>query len=97
LFTTLVRFDPVYNGHFKCNIRRLVDYPNLWAYTRELYQWPDVKATVNFMHIKHHYYQSHKTINPTGIVPVGPELDFEEPHGRDFLTAAATSAGAAVG
>ncbi len=85
LFTTLVRFDAVYNGHFKCNIRRIVDYPNLWAYTRELYQWPGVRGTVNFEHIKHHYYESHKAINPFGIVPVGPELDFEAPHERDGL------------
>ncbi len=87
LFTTLVRFDPVYYGHFKCNIRRIVDYPSLWGYTRELYQWPGVQATVNFEHIKHHYYESHESINPTGIVPVGPELDFETPHGRDRLPA----------
>lgn len=87
LFTTLIRFDPVYYGHFKCNIRRIVDYPNLWGYTRELYQWPGVRKTVNFQHIKGHYYQSHKTINPTGIVPVGPELDFEAPHGRGHLPA----------
>ncbi len=89
LFTTLVRFDPVYNGHFKCNIRRIIDYPNLWGFTRELYQWPGVRATTNFQHIKGHYYQSHKTINPTGIVPVGPDLDFDAPHGRDRLPAAA--------
>ncbi|MGA7328284.1 MAG: glutathione S-transferase family protein [Rhodomicrobium sp.] len=85
LFTTLVRFDPVYNGHFKCNIRRIADYPNLWGYTRELYQWPGVRETVNFFHIKHHYYESHATINPTRIVPVGPELDFDAPHGREHL------------
>ena len=82
LFTTLVRFDPVYVGHFKCNIRRIVDYPNLWAYVRDLYQIPGVAATVNFLHIKGHYYQSHKTINPTGVVPVGPEIDFMAPHNR---------------
>ncbi len=82
LFTTLVRFDPVYVGHFKCNLRRLVDYPNLWAYTRDLYQWPGVAETTHFDHIKHHYYESHPTINPSGIVPTGPELDFLEPHGR---------------
>lgn len=76
LFTTLVRFDAVYVGHFKCNIRRIVDYPNLWRYIRELYQTPGVADTVNFPHIKKHYYQSHKTINPTGIVPVGPAIDF---------------------
>ncbi len=85
LFTTLVRFDPVYNGHFKCNIRRIADYPNLWGYTRELYQWPGVRETVNFFHIKHHYYESHATINPMRIVPVGPELDFDAPHGREHL------------
>lgn len=82
LFTTLVRFDPVYVGHFKCNIRRLSDYPNLWAYTRELYQWPGVRETTNFDHIKWHYYQSHESINPTRIVPVGPVLEFDRPHGR---------------
>jgi putative glutathione S-transferase len=82
LFTTLVRFDPVYVGHFKCNLRRLVDCPNLWAYTRELYQVPGVAETVNFQHIKNHYYGSHRTINPTGIVPLGPRIDFGEPHGR---------------
>ncbi|MEM1139939.1 MAG: glutathione S-transferase family protein [Pseudomonadota bacterium] len=82
LFTTLVRFDPVYYSHFKCNIRRLSDYPNLWAYTRALYQWPGVKETVNFDHIKQHYFDSHRMINPTGIVPVGPVLDFDAPSGR---------------
>lgn len=82
LFTTLVRFDPVYHGHFKCNLRRLVDYPALWAYTRELYQWPGVAETVNMDHIKTHYYASHREINPTGIVPLGPEIDFTAPHGR---------------
>ena len=85
LFTTLVRFDPVYVGHFKTNLRRLFDYPNLFAYTRELYQVPGVKETVDFLHIKRHYYQSHTTINPTGIVPVGPDIDFEAPHGREAL------------
>lgn len=75
-FTTLVRFDAVYYGHFKCNIKRLVDYPNLWAYTRRIYNLPGVAATVNFDHIKQHYYGSHKTINPNGIVPVGPDLDW---------------------
>ncbi|RMD61696.1 MAG: glutathione S-transferase family protein, partial [Alphaproteobacteria bacterium] len=82
LFTTLVRFDPVYVGHFKCNKRRLIDYPNLWAYTRELYQMPGVAATVDMHHIKHHYYGSHKSVNPTGIVPKGPDIDFTQPHGR---------------
>lgn len=83
LFTTLLRFDPVYVGHFKCNLRRIADYPNLWNYTRELYQVPGVASTVNMEHIKGHYYRSHKTINPTGIVPVGPEIDFTAPHDRD--------------
>ena len=82
LFTTLVRFDPVYVGHFKCNERRLVDYPNLWAYTRDLYQTPGVAETVNFDHIKRHYYVTHRKINPTGVVPRGPVLDFAEPHDR---------------
>jgi putative glutathione S-transferase len=83
LFPTLVRFDAVYVGHFKTNLRRIADYPNLWAYTRELYQAPGVKSTVNMHHIKHHYYASHESINPTRIVPLGPAIDFEEPHGRD--------------
>lgn len=82
LFTTLVRFDPVYVGHFKCNLRRLTDYPNLWAYTRDLYQWPKVRATVDFTHIKRHYYVSHRPINPTGVVPLGPVLDFDAPPDR---------------
>jgi putative glutathione S-transferase len=77
LFTTLVRFDSVYNGHFKCNVRRIVDYRNLWAYTRDIYQLPGVAQTVNLLHIKRHYYMSHRRINPTGIVPVGPLLDFD--------------------
>ncbi len=82
LFTTLVRFDAVYHGHFKCNIRRIVDYPNLWAYARDIYQLPDIAATVNFGHIKRHYYQSHTRINPSGIVPLGPALDFDQPVDR---------------
>jgi putative glutathione S-transferase len=82
LFTTLVRFDPVYVGHFKCNQRRIADYPNLSGYLRELYQVPGVAGTVNFAHIKRHYYQSHATINPTGVVPLGPQLDLDAPHGR---------------
>ena len=82
LFTTLIRFDPVYVGHFKCNIRRIADYPNLSAYLRDLYQHEGVAETCNLLHIKHHYYESHKTINPTGIVPTGPELDLDAPHGR---------------
>ncbi len=87
LFTTLVRFDAVYVGHFKCNMRRLVDYPNLWGFTRELYQYPGVAATTDFTHIKRHYYQSHESINPTRIVPVGPDLDFLSPHDRHRLPA----------
>jgi putative glutathione S-transferase len=83
LFTTLIRFDPVYHGHFKCNLKMLKDYPNLWAYTRELYQVPGIKQTVFFEHIKGHYYESHLMINPTGIVPKGPVLDLDMPHGRD--------------
>ncbi len=86
LFTTLVRFDPVYHGHFKCNLRRLVDYPNLWAYARDLYQLPGVADTVNLAHIKEHYYRSHVTVNPTSIVPLGPVIDFMEPHGRERLS-----------
>ena len=82
LFTTLVRFDAVYYGHFKCNRRRLIDYPSLWAYTRALYQVPGVAETVRMDHIKLHYYGSHRGINPTGIVPKGPDLDFGAPHGR---------------
>ncbi len=85
LFTTMLRFDPVYVGHFKCNKRRLIDYPSLWSYTRELYQVPGVAETVNLHHIKQHYYGSHKSVNPTGIVPMGPEIDFTAPHDRDRL------------
>ena len=87
LFTTLLRFDPVYVGHFKCNRRRIVDYPNLWPYVRDLYQVPGVAGTVHMDHIKSHYYMSHETINPTRIVPVGPDIDFSEPHGREGLSA----------
>ncbi|UWR33364.1 glutathione S-transferase family protein [Sulfitobacter sp. W027] len=82
LFTTLVRFDKVYHLHFKCNRKRIVDYPNLWAYTRELYQVPGVAETVNFDHIVRHYHYSHDTINPHRIIPINPVLDFEAPHGR---------------
>lgn len=82
LFTTLLRFDPVYHGHFKCNIRRLSDYPNLWAYTRDLYQQPGVAETFNLWHVKAHYYQSHNTINPSRVVPVGPDLDYAAAHDR---------------
>ena len=80
LFTTLVRFDAVYFGHFKCNLRRIVDYPNLWAYTRDIYHWPGVTSTINLEHIKRHYYESHSTVNPTGVVPLGPVIDFSAPH-----------------
>lgn len=82
LFTTLVRFDAVYFGHFKCNRRRIVDYPALWDYLRALYQVPGIAATIDFDAIKTHYYGSHRTINPTGIVPKGPELDFTQPSRR---------------
>jgi putative glutathione S-transferase len=88
LWTTLVRFDPVYHGHFKCNRRKLVEYPALWAYARELYQWPGVAPTVSFEHIVRHYHYSHETINPHRIVPIGPDLDWQAPHGRDRLAAA---------
>jgi putative glutathione S-transferase len=88
LFTTLVRFDAVYYGHFKCNRRRLVDYPNLWAYVRDLYQEDGVADTIRLDHIKAHYYGSHRTINPAGIVPKGPDLDFAAPHERAALAAA---------
>ncbi|WP_301098622.1 glutathione S-transferase family protein [Otariodibacter sp.] len=87
LFTTLVRFDPVYFGHFKCNVRRIVDYPNLWGYLRDLYQVPGIAETVNMKHIKEHYYRSHTAVNPTGIVPIGPDIDFTTPHGREKLSA----------
>jgi putative glutathione S-transferase len=85
LFTTLLRFDSVYYTHFKCNLRRIEEYPNLSNYLRELYQYPGVEETVNFKHIKEHYFKSHKTINPTGIVPSGPELDLSTPHNRSKL------------
>ena len=82
MFPTLVRFDAVYHGHFKCNLRRIVDYPNLWGYLRDLYQYPGVAETVKMEHIKRHYYRSHGSVNPTRIVPKGPILDFTEPHDR---------------
>lgn len=85
LFTTLVRFDPVYVGHFKCNLKRLADYPNLSGYVRDLYQQPGVAATVRLDHIKKHYFVSHATINPTGIVPTGPTINYTAPHYRDKL------------
>lgn len=83
IFTTLLRFDAVYYVHFKCNLRRIVDYPNLWGYLRDLYQHPGVKETCNLDHIKLHYYKSHPKVNPSGIVPKGPIIDFESAHGRD--------------
>jgi len=82
LFTTLVRFDAVYYSHFKCNLRRVVDYSNLWNYLRELYQVPGIAETVSLDHIKRHYYGSHRNVNPTGIVPIGPIIDFMQPHDR---------------
>ena len=85
LFTTLIRFDAVYHGHFKCNHKRLVDYPNLWGYVRDLYQVPGVAETVNFDHIQRHYYVTHDSINPTQIVPKGPSLDLWAAHGRERL------------
>jgi len=82
LFTTLVRFDPVYHGHFKCNRKRIIDYPNLWAYTRELFQMEGIAETVNFPHIVGHYHRSHSSINPHSIVPIGPEINWLAPHNR---------------
>ncbi len=82
LFTTLVRFDAVYVTHFKCNLKRIVDYPNIWGYTRDIFQSAGVAETVNMEHIKTHYFASHRQINPLGIIPDGPALDFESPHGR---------------
>jgi glutathionyl-hydroquinone reductase len=83
LYPTLARFDAVYYAHFKCNLRRLVDYPNLWAYARELYSVPAFRETTNFDHIKRHYYVTQKMVNPSGVVPKGPLIDWDEPHGRD--------------
>ena len=85
LLVTLLRFDLVYHGHFKCNVRRIVDYPNLWGYLRELYQYPGVAETVRLDQIKTHYYSSHESVNPTRIVPVGPAIDFTTPHGREKI------------
>jgi putative glutathione S-transferase len=85
LFCTLVRFDAVYHGHFKCNVRRIVDYQNLDGYLRDLYQRPGIAQTVNFDHIKRHYYFTHDDINPTRIVPIGPELHLDRPHGRQSM------------
>jgi len=86
LFPTMVRFDAVYHGHFKCNLRRIIDYPNLSGHTRDLYQTPGVAETVSIEHIKRHYYSSHESINPTRIVPKGPALDFSAPHGRERMS-----------
>lgn len=86
LFTTLVRFDAVYVGHFKCNLRRIVDYPNIWGYVRDLYQVPGIADTVAMDYIKAHYYGSHETINPTGVIPTGPVLDFTSAHKRERLS-----------
>jgi len=88
LFTTLIRFDAVYFGHFKTNRQLLADFPAISAYVRELYQVPGVAETVSFHHIKTHYYASHRTINPTGVIPLGPEQDFTAPHGRDLFQSA---------
>ena len=85
LFVTLVRFDAVYHGHFKCNVRRIADYPHLFGYLRDLYQFPTVAGTVNMDHIKRHYYYTHDDINPTRIVPIGPDQNLLAPHGRDHL------------
>lgn len=82
LFTTILRFDCVYHTHFKCNRRRIIDYPNLWGWAREMYQWPGVADTVHWDHITRHYYFSHDTINPHRIVPIGPDTDWTQPHGR---------------
>lgn len=86
LFPTLTRFDAVYVGHFKCNTHRIVDYGNLWAYARDLYQQPGIAATINMEHAKRHYYESHLNVNPTGVVPAGPVSDWDAPHGRDRLS-----------
>ena len=83
LWTTLVRFDPVYVTHFKCDKHRISDYLNLYGFLRDIYQMPGIAETVSIPHIRHHYYRSHKTINPTGIISIGPQQDLNEPHGRD--------------
>jgi glutathionyl-hydroquinone reductase len=85
LFTTLIRFDPVYHGHFKCNLKRIVDYPNLWGFLRDVYQTPGVAETVHIDFIKRHYYGSHANLNPSRIVPIGPDLNYQTPHGRERL------------
>lgn len=86
LFLTLVRFDPVYHGHFKCNVRRIIDYRNLHGYLLDLYQQPGISETVNLDHIKRHYYMTHDDINPNRLVPIGPEIDYNAPHGREHLS-----------
>jgi len=88
LLPTLIRFDPVYHGHFKCNRAKLIEFPNLWAYTRELFQWPGVAGTINFDHITRHYHYSHESINPHRIIPIGPVIDWWAAHGRERLPAA---------
>jgi putative glutathione S-transferase len=93
LFVTLIRFDAVYHGHFKCNIRRIVDYPNLSGYLRDLYQIDGIADTVNFDHIKRHYYFTHDDINPTRIVPVGPAQSLWAPHNRELLASSPLRAG----
>jgi putative glutathione S-transferase len=85
LVTTLIRFDPVYHGHFKCNLRRVLDYPNLWGYLRDIYQLPGIASTVHIDFIKRHYYGSHPTVNPSGVIPIGPALDYLQPHDRARL------------
>eukprot|EP01001_Neometanema_parovale_P011436 NODE_7683_length_750_cov_44.133971_g7433_i0.p1 GENE.NODE_7683_length_750_cov_44.133971_g7433_i0~~NODE_7683_length_750_cov_44.133971_g7433_i0.p1 ORF type:complete len:144 (-),score=7.08 NODE_7683_length_750_cov_44.133971_g7433_i0:149-580(-) len=82
LFTTLLRFDPVYVGHFKTNKKRVADYPNMYGFVREIYQMPGIAETCDIDHIKHHYYRSHPGVNANGLVPKGPDLDFTTPHGR---------------
>ena len=82
LFVTLIRFDPVYHGHFKCNLKRIIDYPNLFGYLKDLYQYQGISDSVNFDHIKRHYYITHDDINPTRIVPIGPDQDLQAAHGR---------------
>jgi putative glutathione S-transferase len=85
LFTTLIRFDPVYHGHFKCNLKRIVDYPTLWGFLRDVYQTPGIAETVHIDFIKRHYYGSHANLNPSRIVPIGPDLNYATPHGRERL------------
>jgi glutathionyl-hydroquinone reductase len=92
LFTTLVRFDAVYAIHFKCSLRRVVDYPNLWPYARDLYAQPGISETVRFYEIRNHYYRTHAHINPSGLVAVRPDADFRAPHGRELLGASARRA-----